>query len=838
MHKTLIDARTASRWRVARRLARFRVLASRVMAWLGCLSLLGASPDAMADGAPAGTQPATTMADSAFEVPGLEAPAEILVDRWGVPHIYAATQYDAFFVQGFNAARDRLWQIDLWRRRGLGQLAEVFGPQYVAQDAAARLFLYRGSMRDEWLAYGSDAKRIAERFVAGINAYIALTRADAALLPPEFALLGYAPATWAAEDVVRIRSHGLWRNLTSEVARAQVACRHGLAADAVRKQLRPAWSTRIPDGLDPCVVTDDVLATYRLATAAVRFVDGRLVADVLPDGVRDGLGSNNWVVAPSRTATGRPLLANDPHRAHAVPSLRYIAHLVAPGLDVIGAGEPALPGISIGHNERIAFGLTIFGLDHEDLYVYRTDPRRPGAYAFAGGSEPLRVVQTSIAVRGEPARSVTLRFTRHGPVVHEDAAGNLFAVRAAWLLPGMAPYFGSIEYMRAGNWDQFHAALNRWGAPAENQVYADVDGNIGYRAAGYFPRRLTFDGLLPVPGDGRFEWEDAFDMDALPSLYNPPAGWVATANALTLPPDYPIDARRVGFEWTPPWRQGRLEQVLTADDSVTVDDALALQRDYGTLPAQRLLPVLRTLAGRDEAERKALALLATWPAPQQMARTSAPAALFNVWWKRHLLPGYARLLLPDAAAAVPEADSELLVADLTATPLPAARRALLLQTLGSAWHETERLLGADATRWRWGDLHRIRFQHPLHAIAPPALQAQLALPDFPRGGNTDTPNATTYDDAGFDVRSGASFRMVLDVGNWDAARMTNAPGQSGDPRSPFYGSLLEGWANEESFPMLYTRAAIEAATVQRLRLRPAPAPTPTPERMAGPGSDH
>jgi penicillin amidase len=170
--------------------------------------------------------------------------------------------------------------------------------------------------------------------------------------------------------------------------------------------------------------------------------------------------------------------------------------------------------------------------------------------------------------------------------------------------------------------------------------------------------------------------------------------------------------------------------------------------------------------------------------------------------------------------------------------LPAARSALLLQTLGSAWRETERLLGADATRWRWGDLHRIRFQHPLHAIAPPALQAQLALPDFPRGGNTDTPNATTYDDAGFDVRSGASFRMVLDVGNWDAARMTNAPGQSGDPRSPFYGSLLEGWANEESFPMLYTRAAIEAATVQRLRLRPAPAPTPTPERMAGPGSDH
>lgn len=759
-----------------------------------------------------------------WRVAGLEAPAEILVDRWGVPHIHAASQYDAFFVQGFNAARDRLWQIDLWRRRGLGQLAEVFGAEYVAQDTAARLFLYRGSMREEWLAYGSDAKRIAERFVDGINAYIELTRLQPDLLPPEFELLDYVPARWRAEDVVRVRSHGLWRNLTSEVARAQVACRHGLAADAVRKQLRPAWSTRVPAGLDPCVVTDDVLATYRLATAGVTFRAGKLVAEVTPHAVRDGLGSNNWVVAPSRTATGRPLLANDPHRAHAVPALRYIAHLAAPGLNVIGAGEAALPGISIGHNERIAFGLTIFGLDQEDLYVYRQASARPDRYVYGSGSELVRVLEEQVAVRGEPPRMVQLRFTRHGPIVHEDAAGNLFAVRAAWLLPGMAPYFGSVEYMRAQNWDQFLAALNRWGAPAENQVYADVDGNIGYRAVGYFPRRETFDGLLPVPGDGSHEWQDAFDMDALPYLYNPPKGWVATANALTLPPDYPIETRRVGFEWTPPWRQGRLEQVLGEDRTVTIDDALALQRDYGSLPAQRLLPVLRGLQAEDADARSAIRLLASWPMPASMDRESAPAALFNVWWQRHLLPGQARLLLPDAAALVPEVDSELLIEHVTAQPLSKPQRDLLLRTLGAAWRETTQLLGADSGAWRWGDLHQMRFEHPLHGVAPPALQARLALPAWPRGGNTDTPNNTTYDGRSFDVRSGASFRMVLDVGNWDAARMTNAPGQSGDPRSPFYANLLAGWANDESFPLIYSRAAIDAATVQRIRLFPLEAP--------------
>ena len=320
-------------------------------------------------------------ADFTYAVSGLEKPAKIIVDYWGIPHIYADTHYDAFFVQGFNAARDRLWQIDLWRRRGLGQLAEVFGEAYVEQDRAARLFLYRGDMYREWLAYGSDAKRIATAFTNGINAFVSLLETQPGLMPPEFELLGYRPATWQPADVVRIRSHGLWRNVVREVRRAQIVCNLGLEASQLWKVLEPQWQTRIPEGLDPCTIPEGVLDDYLLAKAPVDFdalADPEANADSAREtaldaaarlALTDTLGSNNWVVAPARTNTGRPILADDPHRSHAVPSLRYIAHLSAPGIDVIGAGEPSLPGISIGHNQRIAFGLTIFPIDQEDLYV-------------------------------------------------------------------------------------------------------------------------------------------------------------------------------------------------------------------------------------------------------------------------------------------------------------------------------------------------------------------------------------------------------------------------------------------------------------------------------------
>ena len=322
----------------------------------------------------------TSFADEnkTYVVSGIDDVTEIVVDEFGVPHIYAENHYDVFFAQGFNAARDRLWQIDLWKRRGLGQLSEILGEQYLEQDRAARMFVYRGDMYAEWLAYGNDAKLISESFTAGINAFVELAKVNPELMPVEFGLLGYQPSTWQADEVVRIRSNGLWRNVVSEVWRARLACEDKLDEAAQWRTLEPNWQTRVPAGLDPCVIPEDVLDNYLLAKAPVDFklehtkksLTSLLSREVVRAHNQD-VGSNNWVVSGARSNTGRPILADDPHRAHAIPSLRYVVHLNAPGINVIGAGEPALPGVSIGHNDKIAFGLTIFPIDQEDLYVYK-----------------------------------------------------------------------------------------------------------------------------------------------------------------------------------------------------------------------------------------------------------------------------------------------------------------------------------------------------------------------------------------------------------------------------------------------------------------------------------
>jgi penicillin amidase len=747
-----------------------------------------------------------------YRVGGLEQPAEILIDEWGVPHIYANTHYDAFFVQGFNAARDRLWQIDSWRRRGLGQLSEVLGPAYAAQDRASRLFLYRGDMYREWLAYGSDSKRIAESFVAGINAFVDLTEVQPALLPPEFGVLGYKPSHWSPADVVRIRSNGLWRNLTSEVERARILCSFPVAIDALHKKLEPSWNLSVPTGLDPCSVPANALDVYLLAKAPVSFTTPfNAVSQAHDIEHLTGIGSNNWVVSPQRTDTGRPILANDPHRSHAVPSLRYAAQLVAPGLNVIGAGEPALPGISIGHNERIAFGLTIFPIDQEDLYVYETRPGAPNEYRYRDHWEPMTVVEERLVVRDAPPQTAQLKFTRHGPVIFEDAKNHrAYAARVGWLDAGMSPYFGSIEYMRARDWREFTAALNRWGAPSENQVYADIDGNIGYKPVGLFPKRTNWDGLLPVPGDGSYEWDGYFDMDALPEEFNPDRGFIATANAMNLPANYPIAERRIGFEWSAPWRALRLNEVLAAQPHHGFADSIALQRDYTSLLARELIS--RLPAG----DAPAVSMLRSWDGV--LSPNSPAAALYAIWYYRTFVPALAAWAAPAAVPLIQPLDS-LSVLDLLDAHGDELT-GLMDTTLARAWQQTQQLLGDDPTQWRWGTLHQTNFRHPLLDRFENNLAAKAEMKSYPRGGDGNSPNNTSFDGKDFEVTSGASWRMVLDVGRWDDARMTNAPGQSGDPRSQFYSNLLEGWATDQSFPLLYSRAAIEPHVVRVIRLSP------------------
>jgi penicillin amidase len=765
-----------------------------------------------------------------YAVGGLRAPVEILVDRWGVPHVYASSPYDAFFAQGFNAARDRLWQIDLWRRRGLGLLSEILGPSFVEKDRAARLFLYRNDMRTEWLAYGSDTKRVATAFVSGINEYVRLACGDPDLLPEEFRLMGYVPSFWSPEDVARIRSHGLYNNLASEVERALDLGDFGPEVETLRKPLQPPLELTVPEGLDPSLIPSDVLRVYELATAPVEFS-----GEQSPP-ARSLEGSNNWAVSPGRTATGRPILANDPHRAQSVPSLRYAIHLSSPGMDVIGAGEPALPGVSIGHNGKIAFGLTIFSIDQEDLYVYETNPEDPSEYRYRGRWEPMEVERQLIPVKGGDPAEAEFRFTRHGPVIYEDPEKNIaFAVRAAWLEPGTAPYLGSIDYMRARDWDGFLAAMNRWGSPGENQVYADTDGNIGWKPAGLIPRRPNWDGLLPVPGDGRYEWEGFLEADELPVEFNPPRGWVASANEMNLPEGYPHEEKKVGFEWYAPYRYQRIAEVLSANPASSLQDSLRLQADHLSVPARRIVARLRGLNPEDPETALAMRMLTSWDCV--LRADSAPAALFEVWYRMHLReallrramerivePGrlaeaISRVMRVEDQAGDARVDLEILE-ELDARLGQEALTGVILSSLREAVGHMVRLLGADPTAWEWGRLHHAFLVHPLSPLAEGRTRERMDLGPVPRGGSGDTVGNTAYRLEDFRQTGGSSWRVVIDVGGWDDSLFVNSPGQSGDPASPHYADLFRPWSRDEAVPLLYSRRKVEAATERRIILEP------------------
>ena len=766
----------------------------------------------------------------AFRVPGLAAPVEILIDRYGVAHVYARNEADLFFAQGFNIARDRLFQLDLWRRKGLGELAAVFGADYVAKDRASRLFLYRGDMQAEWEAYGPGTEAIAARFAAGINAYIDFLGQHPERLPPEFSRESYAPARWSAADVVRIRSHGLSRNLDSEVARARVACVAGLASDRVRSPLSPHWRTRVPVGLNPCL-PPDVLKVFELATADFRLAAPGTLAPAAAQAAslaeRDRReGSNNWVVAASRSATGRPVLANDPHRDYVEPSIRYLVDLQAPTLHVIGANEAHLPGISIGHNDSIAFGYTIFPIDQEDLYVYETRGAGPAEYRYGHGWEKFRLVHEEVPVRGAPAVPVDLLFTRHGPVIWADAArSRAYAVRTAWLEPGTATYMGALGHLHARTLAEFEQSIARWGAPSLNHLYADVGGTIAWLPAGFAPRRPNWDGLLPVPGDGRYEWHGHWPREDLPKSVNPAKGFITTSNEMNLPAGYPYAARKLGFEWEEPWRHLRLEGVLSSLRSVTIDDSLKLQNDVVSLPAQRVQAVLARLKTTDANANAALGVLKDWDGSLEGA--SGAAALYEVWMLHHLGDATKELLVPPrAAAAFDVADIDVVVFFLEHPERwlkrggRARRDRLLVETLAAAQRETVDLLGPDPVAWHWNALHYNYTEHPFSATLDAAERATWSIGPLPKGGDGFVPNMSWVRESDFRQVTGPSIRLVMDVGNWDASWAMNFPGQSGDPRDAHYRDLAGPWLRGEYFPLLYSRTAVERSTERTIRLIP------------------
>ncbi|MCZ8258944.1 MAG: penicillin acylase family protein [Beijerinckiaceae bacterium] len=777
--------------------------------------------------------------DLSFAVAGLAGPGRIRVDRWGIPHLEASSLDDLWFIQGFNAARDRLFQIDLWRKRGLGLLAADFGPGFLEQDRAARMFLYRGEMAAEWAAYAPDAEAICARFAGGINAFIGLAERDPALMPPEFAMLGTQPARWQAADVVRIRSHGLTRNALWEVQRLHVLAGADAETDLLRKYLYPAVDTPLPEGVRAGDCPIEALLLFRLAQANVTFSPERLAA-ALADAPRwrqvndlnevlfdaEASGSNNWVIAGARSPTGLPILASDPHRAHSLPSLRYIQHLKAPGFDAIGGGEPCVPGLSIGHNGDAAFGLTIFGADQEDVYLLETDPARPDHYRFGGGWRPMTVVEERVPVKGHPAQPCRLVFSHHGPILWRNAEGTrAVALRSVWFEPGAAPYLQSLTMLRTRNPEAFRASAERWGSPSVNLVYADRQGEIAWSPGGFMPARRNWKGLIPVPGDGSHEWDGFLDAAHLPFLRNPEAGFVATANEMNLPADWPHETMPVGFEWTEASRATRIHEVLTGGHTVGVAESQTLQTDAYSVPARRLCGLLQAISAPPAEMAPALAFLAGWD--HVLAAGSGPAALFELWYTRHLRHAVMARLAPEAVRKLLlPGDVEGICRALEkpdarwgAAP-EAARDGLLAGTLAAAWAEAVARLGPDPARWQWGSLHHGQFDHPLSSLLQRNPERSLDIGPLPKGGSASSPMHAGYRPSDFRVTHGASFRMVVDLADLDRSVTINAPGQSGDPRSVHYADLAPLWAEGAYVPMLYSDAAIAEATHFTWRLQP------------------
>lgn len=751
--------------------------------------------------------------DGELRVPGLKEPVEVLRDRWGVPHIYAKNQDDLFFAQGFVAAQDRLFQIDLWRRVGLGQTAEIFGEVAVSADYFARLLRYRGDMNAEWRSYAPDAEVIATAFTQGINAYIDRIGDK---LPIEFQVLGYKPAKWQPADILgRMSGIIMTNNFQREVARAGLISKVGLEQARVIAPTDPPRPFAPAPGLDLAGITSDIFRDYTVATRALKFRPSTTE-------------SNNWVVDGSLSASGKPLLASDPHRALAVPSLRYLVHLNAPGWNVIGSGEPALPGIALGHNERIAWGFTIVGTDQADIYVEQTHPDDPLQYKVGDRWESMRVVRESIRVKGhDERRELRLCFTRHGPVIHHDEKKRLaFALKWVGSEPGGAAYLGALSIARAQNRKEFVDSLNAWKTPGENFAYADVDGQIGWVAAGLTPIRKGWDGLLPVPGESdQYEWQGYLPLAELPQSFNPPKHWLATANHNILPPGY---KHEIAYEWAAPHRFLRIQDRLSAASKFTLDDFQSIQHENTSLPGQALVRVLK--ATDLPAELAPFAKLFTqWDGV--LTRDAKAGPLYAVWLQELTAALYGDRLPKDARLERGDLRSVAVLLEQLTAPSEAwfgkdpalGRDALVRKTFETAVARTRKLLGDDPNAWSWGKMHTATFEHPLASMGTMYAET-FNLGPVERPGDSHTPNNTRHDD-NFKQIHGASYRQLFDLADWDRGLATSTPGQSGQPGSPHYGDLLPLWADGKYFPLAYSRQKVEEVKSHRLLLQPAPAGT-------------
>jgi penicillin amidase len=506
-------------------------------------------------------------------------------------------------------------------------------------------------------------------------------------------------------------------------------------------------------------------------------------------------------------------LASDPHRAIALPSLRYLVHLNAPGWNVIGAGEPALPGVALGHNDKIAWGFTIVGVDQADFFVEETKADEPTQYRTIDGWDKMTVVREKIAVKGEKEREVELRYTRHGPILFQDMERRrAYALHWIGHEPGGAAYLASLSVDRARNKQEFLNAIERWRVPGLNFVYADGDGTIGWIAAAAVPSRPKHDGLLPVPGHEGYEWSGTLPVEELPQRFNPKSGWLATANHNIIPEGY---KHQIGYEFAPPYRFRRIEQTLKSKEKWKLNDFRSLQHDVVSLSGLALAKLLKDVDVKDKELEPFQKLLVDWDGRLTVDSKAGP--VYAVWLRtlqeafvsRHVSGEMKPILislsgLPVMLDALEKADPHWLGDN------PRTARADLLRTSFAEAVKTLRALPEDR-RNRWGGLHQVTFRHPVDKL--------FDVGPFERTGDANTPNNTRYDE-NYQQIHGATYRQLLDLSDWDLGLATSAPGQSGQPGSDHYADLASLWAKGEYFPLAYSRAKVDEVTSHRMMLKP------------------
>jgi penicillin amidase len=829
-----------------------------------------------------------------IQVAGLSAPVDIVRDADVIPHIFAGTRADGFFGLGYAHAQDRLWQMEFQRRIGFGRLSEIFGPATVPQDRFLRTVGFGRAAQSAWTTMPGEARKDIEAYVAGINAF--LTGHHGSALPPEFTVLRFEPDPWSGADVIVWQKMMAWdlagnysfellrRDITGAVGAAGLADlmppypenglsilgthwagEAGQAGVASPHQPDQPYAAQQPHQTHPTHQPHPPYVSSWASAFNAALSDGEpAVRDFLVGGtLAEALGSNNWVVDGALTASGKPLLANDPHLSARAPSIWYLAHVSAGDYDAIGATLPGAPGIILGRNRFIAWGATNVGADVEDLYREQID--ETGRFAeFQGRQEPLRFIPETILVKGQPPVRVDVRLSRHGPLVSDaiNAVNSAspkrrslppvepLAFRWTALDPADTTIAALLKLGEARNWNDFTAALRDFVVPSQNFVYADVDGHIGYIAPGRIPVRAAGDGALPAEGwTGASEWIGWVPAGELPHVYDPPDHVIITANHRPAPPASP---HFLGLEWVEPYRAQRVTELLRKP-RLTPDDFAGVQRDTVSLHAKAMLPpMLEHAVPHDMADQDALRILRRWN--YEARGDSAAAAIFEAWFLR-LAPTLVgddlgplttesyqgrysyvtRFVLNVLNAAPPRTGSANTPPSVASpnvvsgfsrtwcddirTPQTETCGDAVGQALHSAVADLTRQLGNDMTRWRWDGVHRATFPH--QGLDSVGLLRPLISRSVPGAGDWSTVNVgAVAADQPYEQHTIASYREIVDLSPANDSRFIDALGQSGHFLSPHYDDFLDDWRAVRHRRMRMDRADVENGAIGHLRLTP------------------